>query len=134
MKLQLVNVGKSFGSTVALDGINLGVHNGQFRCVVGASGSGKSTLLSIVAGLIRPSTGQALLDGAPVDGPGPDRGLVFQSGAVFPWRTVERNVGFGLELLALTRAERRATLAPSVRRPWARAAAGKGTARHAGPP
>jgi len=107
VKLQLVGVGKSFGATVALEGIHLGVPKGQFLCVVGASGSGKSTLLSIVAGLVRPSAGQALLDGAPVDGPGPDRGLVFQSGAVFPWRTVERNVAFGLELLALTRAERR---------------------------
>jgi NitT/TauT family transport system ATP-binding protein len=104
--LELVDVGKTFGATVALDGVDLQVHKGQFVCVVGASGSGKSTLLSIVAGLVRPSSGQALLDGRPVEGPGPDRGLVFQSGAVFPWLTVERNVAFGLELLALSRAER----------------------------
>ena len=107
MTLELVNVGKAFGATVALDGVDLRIQKGQFVCVVGASGSGKSTLLSIVAGLTRPSSGQALLDGRPVEGPGPDRGLVFQSGAVFPWLTVERNVAFGLELLALSRAERR---------------------------
>jgi NitT/TauT family transport system ATP-binding protein len=106
--LELAGVGMSFGSTRALDAVDLSVHKGQFLCVVGASGSGKSTLLSIVAGLTRPTDGRVLLDGAPVDGPGPDRGLVFQSGAVYPWRTVERNVGFGLELLPLTRAERRA--------------------------
>ncbi len=106
--LELDGVGKSFGATRALDAIDLSVHKGHFLCVVGASGSGKSTLLSIVAGLTRPTDGRVLLDGAPVVGPGPDRGLVFQSGAVFPWRTVEQNVAFGLELLPLTRAERKA--------------------------
>ena len=108
--LTLSGVGKSFrrrGATVtALEGVNLRVDRGEFVCVVGASGSGKSTLLSLAAGLITPSTGQVLLDGLPVTGPGPDRGLVFQSGAVYPWRTVERNVAFGLELLPLSRDER----------------------------
>ncbi len=109
--LELADVGKHFdraGTTVhALEGVDLSVPKGQFVCVVGASGSGKSTLLSIVAGLTAPSQGAVLLDGRPVTGPGPDRGLVFQSGAVYPWRTVERNVAFGLELLPLSRAERR---------------------------
>jgi NitT/TauT family transport system ATP-binding protein len=109
--LDLVDVRKQFnraGSTVhALERVDLSVPKGQFVCVVGASGSGKSTLLSIVAGLTAPSHGTVRLDGRPVTGPGPDRGLVFQSGAVFPWRTVERNIGFGLELLPLTKAERR---------------------------
>jgi NitT/TauT family transport system ATP-binding protein len=63
-------------------------------------------LLSLVAGLDRPSTGEVRLDGRPVAGPGPDRGLVFQVGAVYPWRTVERNVSFGLELLPIGRRER----------------------------
>jgi NitT/TauT family transport system ATP-binding protein len=108
--LELSGVGKDFrrrGSTVrALDGIDLRLDRGSFVCVVGASGSGKSTLLSLIAGLSRPSTGEVRLDGRPVTGPGPDRGLVFQSGAVYPWRTVERNVAFGLELLPISRAER----------------------------
>jgi NitT/TauT family transport system ATP-binding protein len=108
--LELIGVGKDFrrrGTVVrALDGIDLRVERGSFVCVVGASGSGKSTLLSLVAGLARPTTGEVRLDGRPVTGPGPDRGLVFQSGAVYPWRTVERNVAFGLELLRLSRAER----------------------------
>jgi len=92
----------------ALDSIRLTIARGSFVSVVGASGSGKSTLLSIIAGLSKPTTGEVRLDGYPVTGPGPDRGLVFQHGAVYPWRTVERNVAFGLELLPrLPRAERR---------------------------
>jgi NitT/TauT family transport system ATP-binding protein len=105
--LSLTGVGRRFGSFTALQDVTLSVPDGQFLCLVGASGSGKSTLLSLIAGLSRPSTGTIALDGVPVTGPGPDRGLVFQSGAVYPFRTVERNVGFGLELLPLSRAERR---------------------------
>jgi NitT/TauT family transport system ATP-binding protein len=108
--LELCGVGKRFGrrggGVTALDGIDLAIPRGGFVCVVGASGSGKSTLLSLVAGLAAPTSGRLLLDGRPVTGPGPDRGLVSQSGAVYPWRTVERNVAFGLELLPLSRAER----------------------------
>jgi NitT/TauT family transport system ATP-binding protein len=97
--LQLIGVSKTYGVTHALSNVDLTVRRGQFVSVVGASGSGKSTLLSIVAGLVAPTSGQVLLDENPIDGPGPDRGLVFQHGAVYPWRTVERNVAFGLELL-----------------------------------
>ena len=106
-KLELAGVGMRFGDVVALEGIDLAVPRGSFVCVVGASGSGKSTLMSLVAGLTRPTSGEVRLDGHPVTMPGPDRGLVLQSGAVFPWRSVERNVGFGLELLPrLSKAER----------------------------
>jgi NitT/TauT family transport system ATP-binding protein len=105
--LKLAGVGKAYGAGIALSDVDLEVADGRFVCVVGASGSGKSTLLSIVAGLVRASTGEVLLDGRPVTGPGPERGLVCQSGAVFPWRTVERNIAFGLELLGLSRADRR---------------------------
>ena len=104
--LSLTGVGKRFGAFTALDDISLDVTAGEFVCLVGASGSGKSTLLSLIAGLTMPTSGTIALSGTPVAGPGPDRGLVFQSGAVYPFRTVERNVGFGLELLNLSKAER----------------------------
>ena len=108
--LELRGVGKDFQvrgrSVTAVDGIDLRVRSGEFVCVVGASGSGKSTLLSLVAGLGSPTRGEIVLDGTPVIGPGPDRGLVFQSASLYPWRNVERNVAFGLELLKLSKAER----------------------------
>jgi NitT/TauT family transport system ATP-binding protein len=90
----------------ALAGIDLDVAPGEFACIVGASGSGKSTLLRLIAGLIRPTAGSITLDGTPVVGPGPERGLVFQTGALYPWRTVAANVAFGLELLPISRADR----------------------------
>jgi NitT/TauT family transport system ATP-binding protein len=108
--LELRGVGRDFSvrgrSVTALDGLDLKVSRGEFVCVVGASGSGKSTLLSLVAGLDSPTRGEITLDGKPVTGPGPDRGLVFQSASLYPWRNVARNVAFGLELLSLDRAER----------------------------
>ena len=105
--LSLHDVGMRFGAFTALDGITLDVPEGQFVCLVGASGSGKSTLLSLIAGLSRPTSGTVSINGTPVTGPGPDRGLVFQSGAIYPFRTVEKNVAFGLELLPISRDERR---------------------------
>jgi NitT/TauT family transport system ATP-binding protein len=129
--LELANLGMEFprrgGSVKALEGVDLSVPDGQFVCVVGASGSGKSTLLSLIAGLARPTSGEVRLDGHPVTGPGPDRGLVFQHGAIYPWRTVERNVAFGLELLPLIRAERDRRVA------WYLAETGLTTLRHALP-
>ncbi len=104
--LILSSVTKTFGAFTALSDVSLTVDKGEFVCLVGASGSGKSTLLSLIAGLTPPTEGTVTLDGAPVTGPGPDRGLVFQSGAVYPFRTVERNVAFGLELLPIAKAER----------------------------
>jgi NitT/TauT family transport system ATP-binding protein len=89
-----------------LDGVHLALGRGEFVCLVGASGSGKSTLLNLIAGLLHPTAGQITLNGNPVTEPGPDRGLVFQTGSLFPWRTVAANVGFGLELLPISRAER----------------------------
>jgi NitT/TauT family transport system ATP-binding protein len=129
--LELAALGKSYlrrgGPVQALEGVDLAVPNGQFVCVVGASGSGKSTLLSLIAGLTRPTAGEVRLDGRPVTGPGPDRGLVFQQGAIYPWRTVERNVAFGLELLPLARAERDRRVA------WYLAETGLTALRHALP-
>jgi NitT/TauT family transport system ATP-binding protein len=108
--LALTGVGKDFmghnRAVRALDSIDLTVAPGEFVCIVGASGSGKSTLLSLIAGLLTPSRGEISVAGVRVGRPGPERGLVFQTGALYPWRTVEQNVAFGLELLPLSRAER----------------------------
>jgi len=108
--LSLRGVGHEFptrgGRRLVLDDVSFDVAPGEFACLVGASGSGKSTLLSIVAGLLRPTAGSVHLGGAEVDGPGQERGLVFQSGSLYPWRTVEQNIAFGLELLPISRRER----------------------------
>jgi NitT/TauT family transport system ATP-binding protein len=95
---------------VALDGIDLDVAEGELLAVVGPSGCGKSTLLSIIAGLVAPTRGDVLLDGRPVKGPGPDRGVVFQEFAILPWRTVERNIAHGLEIQRVAKAERAETV------------------------
>jgi NitT/TauT family transport system ATP-binding protein len=93
---------------IALAGVDLEVAEGEFVTVVGPSGCGKSTLLGILAGLIQPTGGEVLLDGRPVDGPGPDRGVVFQELAILPWRTVERNIAHGPEIRGVPAAERAA--------------------------
>ena len=94
------------GPKRVLDGIDLEVAAGELLVLVGASGSGKSTLLSCLAGLTTPTSGEVVFDSETVNGPGPERGLVLQAGSLFPWRTVERNVAFGLELLPISRHER----------------------------
>jgi ABC-type nitrate/sulfonate/bicarbonate transport system ATPase subunit len=81
--------------TQALERTDLTVVDNDFIAILGPSGCGKSTLLRIVAGLEKPTTGRVLLDGQPVAGPGPDRGMVFQSYTLFPWLTVEQNILFG---------------------------------------
>ncbi|WP_327590635.1 ABC transporter ATP-binding protein [Nonomuraea sp. NBC_00507] len=106
MTLVLCDVVKEYAGCRVLDGIGLEVRRGDFLCIVGASGSGKSTLLSMIAGLEPVTGGTMELDGVPVSGPGPERGLVFQSGALFPFLTVAENVAFGLRLLPLPAAER----------------------------
>jgi NitT/TauT family transport system ATP-binding protein len=83
------------GITEALRDIHFQVHRREFVCVVGASGCGKSTLVRILAGLERQTHGEVLIDGQPVQGPGPDRGMVFQGYSLFPWLTVKGNVMFG---------------------------------------
>ncbi|GJM05569.1 MAG: ABC transporter [marine bacterium B5-7] len=84
------------GDITALKDINFKAHRREFVCVIGASGCGKSTLIRILAGLESASAGEVLLDGKPVTGPGPDRGMVFQGYTLFPWLTVKKNVMFGL--------------------------------------
>lgn len=85
--------GKNTRAAVA--GVDLTVPRGQFLCILGPSGCGKSTLLNAVAGHIKPARGALVLDGKPVIGPGPDRGMVFQTYSLFPWKTVRQNVEFG---------------------------------------
>jgi NitT/TauT family transport system ATP-binding protein len=96
------------GPTVltALDGVTLDVEDGEFLTLVGPSGSGKSTLLDLLAGLARPSSGSVLVNGREVTGPGPDRAVVFQQYALFPWRTASQNVQIGLEGTGVGRRQR----------------------------
>ncbi|MFC4248462.1 ABC transporter ATP-binding protein [Natribaculum luteum] len=90
----------------ALEDVSFAVDPGEFVCIVGPSGCGKTTLFRIIAGLESATAGTVSLDGEPVDGPGPELGVVFQEYLLFPWRTVAGNVGFGLEKQALTATER----------------------------
>jgi NitT/TauT family transport system ATP-binding protein len=100
--LQARGLAKAFetpaGAVTALTGIDLTIHRREFVCVIGASGCGKSTLIRLVAGLEEPSAGSILLEGREVHGPGPGRGMVFQSYTLFPWLTVQGNVEFGLRM------------------------------------
>jgi NitT/TauT family transport system ATP-binding protein len=109
--LSLEQVTKSFksGNTTlaALDKINLQVKPGEFVCLVGPSGCGKSTILNLIAGLEQPDQGRVLLNGQPVMRPGPDRLLLFQEPALFPWLSVLANVEFGLKSIGIPRKERR---------------------------
>lgn len=92
---------------VALQDFTLDIHAGEFITIVGPSGCGKSTFLNVVAGLQPPSAGEVLINGRPVLGPGPDRAMVFQDYGLMPWRTVQRNVEFGLEMRGQLNAETR---------------------------
>lgn len=114
-KLEVRNLFKSFASQgkqlMVLQNINLHVYPDEFVCLVGSSGCGKSTLLNIIAGFIAPSSGKVLVDGESVHAPGADRGMVFQTYSLFPWLTVEDNIGFGLELRGLPRKEKQERIA-----------------------
>ncbi|MEV0634811.1 ABC transporter ATP-binding protein [Streptomyces sp. NPDC050619] len=99
-------VGIRFGSYQAVDGISLDIAAGEFLCLLGPSGCGKSTLLSALAGFTPATSGTITVNGAPVDGPSPDRGMVFQnSDALFDWLTVRQNVAFGPRVRGLSRKE-----------------------------
>lgn len=86
------NVSKAYGSTVVLEDVNLAVQEGEFICVIGHSGCGKTTLLNMVSGFNEPTSGSVLVHGKPVEGPGPERMVVFQNYCLLPWKTVYENV------------------------------------------
>lgn len=94
----------------ALDEINLEIRKNEFIAILGASGCGKSTLLRMLAGFLEPTTGNIFAAGERIEGPGPDRGMVFQSYTLFPWLNVYQNVEYGLKELGVTKDERAATV------------------------
>lgn len=112
--LRLEGVGRSFksgrgrrtASRDVLKSLNFEVAEGEFVSVIGPSGGGKTTLLNLLAGLLLPTAGVISIDNRPVIGPGADRGVVFQQDAIFPWRTVRKNVEYGLERAGMGRQER----------------------------
>ncbi len=110
IKIECRNVSKSFVTeqyTInVLDDISLQVEENEFLVVLGPGQSGKTTLLNCMAGIIMPDAGQILLDGKTVAGPGPDRGVVFQQYALFPWKTVMDNVSFGLYIKGVEKSKR----------------------------
>ena len=130
-KLAIEGVGRVFAgargaaAVRALTPIDLAIADNEFLTILGPSGCGKSTLLRIVAGLDRPTEGRVLLDGRPITGPGPDRGMVFQSYTLFPWLNVIENVGFGLREKGLPQ-HKRAALASD----WCRRVGLSGFERH----
>lgn len=108
------NVSKTFGggstAVAALQEISLDIARGEFICLLGPSGCGKSTLLNAIAGFLFPSSGTLDVGGEAVTGPGPDRGMVFQEYALFPWMSVERNIAFGLEIKGSAKEEKERTV------------------------
>lgn len=105
--LELRNVNKSFGDLKVLNDINITIGKGEFAAIVGPSGCGKSTALRMFAGLETPSSGDVLANGEAIVTPSPNRMLIFQEHALYPWSTVEENVSLGLELAKVSKSERK---------------------------
>lgn len=110
-KIEIRGLSKVFkgrnGDTVALQNTDLTIMQNEFVCVVGPSGCGKTTLLNIIGGLEEATSGSVKVDGVEVKGPGKERGVVFQQYALFPWKTVLKNIEFGLKLRGLSKQERK---------------------------
>jgi NitT/TauT family transport system ATP-binding protein len=88
------------GPLLVVDDVSFAIADGEFVALIGPSGCGKTTMLNLVAGFVQPTAGRVLLDGRPITGPGPERGVIFQEYGVFPWLTVAQNIDFGLRLRA----------------------------------
>ena len=113
--VELRNVNREFvqasGEHIrGMDEVTFGIPRGQVVCILGPSGQGKSTLINMVAGFDRPDSGEVLVGGAPVTGPGADRGVVFQRDTLFLWKRVADNIEFGLKARGVPKAERKATV------------------------
>lgn len=110
-KISVLGVTKTFsgkrGEVVALKDLSLDVQEGEFLVIVGASGCGKTTLINLMAGFDAPTDGRILLDGKPVTGITPECGMIFQQYALFPWKTVQDNIEFGLKMKRMPKAERK---------------------------
>ncbi|MDP9327020.1 MAG: ATP-binding cassette domain-containing protein, partial [Actinomycetota bacterium] len=102
-----IRVSTSGRRVTAIDHVSFDVGVGEFVCLLGPSGCGKTTIMNILAGLDAPTSGQALLDGKPISGPGPDRAVLFQEPALFPWLSVLANVQLALRFAGVPAAERR---------------------------
>ena len=109
MELRIQDLGKQFAEGKArktvLENISFRMQSGDFTALVGSSGSGKTTILRLIAGLEEPSSGRILVDGEPVRGPGPDRGMVFQKYSLYPWLNAADNVAFGMRMQGRTATE-----------------------------
>lgn len=110
-----IRLGQGAQAFEAVQLLSFGVEAGEFVCVLGPSGCGKSTLLGALAGHLQPSAGELRVDGHPVSGPAPERGMVFQQNTLLPWRSVLDNVAFGLKMQGVGKAERRRQAAEFLR-------------------
>ncbi len=110
-QISIKNLGKIYrtddSETVAIEDFSLDIKKGELISIVGPSGCGKTTLLRMLAGLLEPTSGTILIDGAECSGTGPDRGMVFQDYALFPWRSVRKNIEFGLEIAQVPKEQRK---------------------------
>lgn len=111
-RLSIINLGVVFpgrgqsSATEVLSNVNLDIQDHEFLSILGPSGCGKTTLLNVVAGFLSPSRGEVRMDGKPITRPGPDRGVVFQQGALFPWLTVRGNIEYGLKVAGVPAEQR----------------------------
>ncbi len=114
--LQISHLSADYGGKPALADISLTLDSGELLVVLGPSGCGKTTLLNLIAGFVPYQHGSIILDGKRVDGPGAERGVVFQNEGLLPWRNVQDNVALGLQLAGISKSERRETAAQMLKK------------------